>query len=303
MRSAWSWALMASLAGASAADAQGKINRGFRVDPTVAIRIHNLVGSTTVTGWDHDSVHAAGTIPPTGGSFYGGGAGRLAKLGIEGQDLGAGGPGATLNVRVPRGARVWIKSAAASVILGDLSGEVEVASVTGSITLQGAPRVATLETIDGEVTIAGSATMVRARTGSGAVRVEGARGNLTVATIQGPVTVVTNELLAGRIETVSGTVEVRGGIPPNGQLEVETHDGAVNLFIPTPIDARFDLSTVKGSIVTRMGDGTDQPRDRTARFSIGKKAGVGRGALINVRTFSGTIRIDGMPAGGRRSGT
>jgi DUF4097 and DUF4098 domain-containing protein YvlB len=288
------WLLVLALAaiGYSSGEAQRKIHRGFRVDPTVAIRIHNLVGSTTVTGWALDSVEATGTIPANGGSFYGGGAGAVAKLGIEGQDLAGKGPGTALEIRVPRGARVWIKSATAMVHLRDLTGEVEVSSVTGAITLGGTPRVATLETIDGELVISGAATVVRARTGSGAVRIEGVRGDLTVATVQGPITVQSDELLAGRIESVSGSVTIRAGVPPNGQLEVETHDGTATLVLPAAIDARFDLSTVKGTVVTRFADGIEEKRDRIARFSIGKKAGAGRGAAIAVRTFSGNVRIE-----------
>jgi hypothetical protein len=110
--------------------------------------------------------------------------------------------------------------------------------------------------------------------------------------------VSTTELLAGRIETVSGAVGITAGIPPNGQLEVETHDGSVTLSVPASVDARFDLSTVKGSIVTKLADGVEESRDRSARFSIGKKAGAGRGAAISVRTFSGRIRIDARAAGG-----
>jgi hypothetical protein len=286
---------VAALVASGSAEAQRKINRGFRVDPDVALRIHHLVGSTTITGWSHDSIHVVGSIPVGGGSFYGGGGGQYAKLGIEGQDLSVPGPGATLEVKVPQRARVWIKSATASVTLGDLAGEVEVNSVTGSIALVGTPRVANLETIDGNITITGQATVVRARTGAGSVRADGVRGDLTVTTVQGAVTVHTAELLAGRIETVSGTVEVTAGVPPNGQLDVESHDGPVTLVVPSAIDARFDLSTVKGSVVTKLGDGVERARDRTARFSVGKKAGAGRGAAISVRTFSGRVRIEAAP--------
>ncbi len=291
MRSRCALGLMVVLLGGTV-EGQRKINRGFRVDSDVAVRIHNLVGSTTVTGWDHDSIQVVGSIPLNGGGFYGGGSGRFAKLGVDGQDLSAGGPGSTLEVKVPRGARIWIKSATATVTLGDLSGEVEVNSVTGGIDLTGTPRVANLETIDGDVTVTGLATVVRVRTGAGAVRVEGVRGDLTVTTIQGPVTVKTDELLAGRIETVSGTVEVTAGVPPNGQLDVETHDGPVTLVLPPDVDARFELSTVKGSIVTKLADGVERPRDRTTRFSTGKKAGAGRGGAIAIRTFSGRVRVE-----------
>ncbi len=274
--------------------AQTKQSKAFAVAPDVAVRIHNLVGVVRVTGWDRDSIVVVAVIPRGGGSFFGGGGGRFAKMGVEGQDPSLAGPGSELDVRVPRGARVWIKSASARVELTNLGGEVEATSVTGSIELDGAPRVSTLESIDGDVTITGAATVVRIRTGAGAVRVTGARGDVVVSTVQGPITVESDQLLAGRITSVSGRVTVRSGVPPDGVLEVETHDGDVHLVLPATIDARFDLSTVKGVIVAPPA----APGDRSARFTLGKKAGAGRGAGITVRTFSGGIRIDSNPKGG-----
>lgn len=290
---AWSFSLWA-LVGAVPLGAQAKQSKAFAVAPDVAVRIHNLVGVVRVTGWDRDSIVVVAMIPRGGGSFFGGGAGRFAKMGIEGQDPSLTGPGSELDVRVPRGARVWIKSASARVELANLGGEVEATSVTGSIELNGAPRVTTLESIDGNVTITGAATVVRIRTGAGAVTITGARGDVAVTTVQGPVTVESDQLLAGRITSVSGVVTIRSGVPPDGTLEVETHDGDVHLVLPGAIDARFDLSTVKGAIVA----GKAAPGDRSARFTLGKKAGAGRGAGITVRTFSGEIRIDSNPKGG-----
>lgn len=289
---AWTWGL-ASLIGALPLGAQTKQSKAFAVAPDVAVRIHNLVGLVRVTGWDRDSIVVVAMIPRGGGSFFGGGGGRFAKMGIEGQDPSLTGPGAELDVKVPRGARVWIKSASARVELTNLGGEVEATSVTGPIELSGAPRVTTLESIDGDVTVNGAATVVRIRTGHGAVKVTGARGDVAVTTVQGPVTVESDQLLAGRINSVSGLVTVRSGVPPDGILEVETHDGDVQLILPATIDARFDLSTVKGVIVAKPA----APGDRSARFTLGKKAGAGRGAGITVRTFSGGIRIDSNPKG------
>lgn len=275
---------------------QRKPAMAIACNPDVAISIRNLVGIIRVTGWDRDSVVAYATIPPRAGSFYGGGRGAGAKLGIEGQDPSLTGPGSELDVRVPRGARVWIKSATATVELTNLGGEVEVTSVTGSITLEGAPRVATVETIDGNVTITGAATVIRTRTGAGSVTIKGARGDMVVSTVQGPITVDSDQLLSARLESVSGKVEVRSGIPPDGVLDLVTHDGDVRLLLPSSTDARFDLSTVKGTIVTALpGRASPAPTERSVRFAVGKKAGVGRGAGITVRTFSGGIRIDSNP--------
>lgn len=269
------------------------------VTADVAVRIYNLVGTTRVTGWDRDSIVVFATIPPRAGSFFGGGRGAFAKLGIEGQDPSLAGPGSDLEVRVPRGARVWIKSASATVDLHDLGGEVEVTSVTGAIHLEGSPRVTTLESIDGDLTIVGTATVIRARTGAGAVTVTGARGDLAVSTVQGPVTITSDQLLSARIESVSGTVRFTSGVPADGLLDIVTHDGDVRLLLPATTDARFDLSTVKGTIATGLpGRPAAAAGEHSVRFAVGKKAGVGRGAGITVRTFSGRIAVDSNPGGG-----
>ncbi len=292
MRPLWT-GLAIALLGAGPAAAQRTTVKGFPVAPDVTLRIQNLVGVTRVTGWDHDSIAVTAVIPAGGGGFYGGGRDRFAKMGIEGQDPSLTGPGSELDVHVPRGARVWVKSGSANVELTGLSAEVEVTSLTGSIRLDGAPRVATLETIDGDLTITGAATVIRARTGSGAVRIRGARADISISTIQGPVVLASDELLSARIETVSGRVEVRAGMQPDGLLEIQAHDGEVFLSMPSAIDARFDLSTLKGILASRVtGQGSIPAGARSARFAVGKKAGAGRGAGITVRTFSGSIQVD-----------
>ena len=290
--------LLVALVLAAPVAAQRKQTKGFAVAPDVALRIHNLVGVTRVTGWDRDSIAVVATIPVRGGSLFGGGGGRFAKLGIEGQDPNLTGPGSELDVRVPRGARVWIKSASANVELSNLGGEIEATSVTGAIHLEGAPRVTTLETIDGAVPVTGGATVVRVRTGAGPVRIIGSRGDLAVSTVEGSVVIESDQLISARIQSVSGKVEVRSGLPLDGRLEVETHGGDVQLTLPANTDAGFDLSSVKGTLTTKIaGRSALAPGTRSTRFTIGKKAGVGRGAVITVRTFSGGIQIDSNPGG------
>ncbi|MBM4187951.1 MAG: DUF4097 domain-containing protein [Gemmatimonadetes bacterium] len=289
-----------TIAGAASAAGQDR-QLGFPADPDVALRVYNLVGTTRITGWDRDSIEVRATVPPRGGSLFGGGSRRAAKLGVDGQNPSFTGPPATLDVRVPRGARIWVKSGTADVIVAEIRGEIEVSSVTGAVTLTGSPRVAAIETIDGNVSITGNATVVRARTGAGAVTISGARGDVVVATVQGKVEIVSNELLSGRVETVSGSVEVRTAVPLDGQLEVETHDGPVEITLPRELDARFDLSTIKGApIATHFSGDVLRQHPRSARFAVGKKSGAGRGASIVVRTFSGaiTVRSRSNPSGG-----
>jgi hypothetical protein len=276
----------------SSGAAQQRIERTFAVAPDVALRVLNLVGRVEIVGWDRDSIRVIALIPPHGGRFFGGGGGRAAKLGIEGQDPNLAGPPSVVEVWVPSAARLWVKTATASARLVNVMGEVEVLTVTGPITVSGAPRVATLESIDGAVTLTGAATVVRARSGAGEVRIDGLRGDLTVTTVQGGVSVTGGELIAARIQTVSGPVSIAVAPPPSAQLEVESHDGPVTLRLIPPVDARFDLSSVKGSITTAVGGGRPRSWKAATRFVVGSQAGRGRGASIYVRTFSGSIVVD-----------
>ncbi len=286
--------LLGCLAAAAAVPlaAQEHRHTGYPVAPDVALRIQNLVGRITVSGWARDSIDVLAAVAPGGGRLYGGGRGRIAKLGLEGQNPGAE-AGAELTVRVPREARVWIKSSTAPVELSGLTGEVEVTTVLGSVRLVGAARVATIETIDGDVRIEGPTTVVRVRTGGGKAEIVGARGDLAVTTVQGSITITGAEVLSARAESVSGPVTVRTSVAGGGRLEVQTHDGDVHVTLPAPVDARFDLSSIAGKIVTRLFDRPDRVYpDGAAQFSVGASAGTGRAGLVSVRSFKGTIRID-----------
>jgi hypothetical protein len=276
--------------------AQTKTERRFAVLADAAVRVTNLVGSIDVTGWDRDSVAVTAMIPPGAGGLFAAGSGRLAKLGIDGIDPSLAGPGAKLVVSVPRNARVWIKSASATVTVKGVSGEIEVTSITGRVAIDGEPRVVTIESIDGRVDIVGAATLTRVKSGTGAVHLIGVRGDFSVTTVQGSATVETDEVLSGRIETVSGPVEVSGALPSGARLDLVTHDGEIRAHLGRPIDARFDLATIEGRIVTHLFDQPDRIyTDRSAAFWVGPSAGLQRGATLTIRSFKGNIRVDSNP--------
>ena len=276
-------------------EAQRKAERRFAIAPDAAVRIVDLTGSVTIEGWDRDSIAATALIQSDGGEFFAGGSGRVAKLGIEASEQGLSTAGGKLMVRVPRAARVWVKTASASVSATGLRGEIEVSSITGPVSVVGEPRVVTIESIDGTVLVRGAATLTRVKTGAGDVQLIGVRGAFSVTTVQGRAAITTDEILSGRIETVSGPVEVNGSAPPGSRLEVTSHEGDANLHLTPPVDARFDLSTVEGRIVTRFFDVDKIYRERAATFWVGPSAGTHRGATVVLRTFKGNIRVDSNP--------
>jgi DUF4097 and DUF4098 domain-containing protein YvlB len=146
-------------------------------------------------------------------------------------------------------------------------------------------------------------TRLRAHTGSGRESVEGIRGPVELETGSGSVTVasVDGEV---RIQTGSGSIEgsaIRGPISAHtgsgsmrleqtaaGPLEAHTGSGGVNVRLPA--DAAFDLSAHTGSGHVYVN------HPITVQGTVGGHELQGKvnggGALVDVRTGSGSVRIE-----------
>jgi putative adhesin len=269
--------------------AQQKLDKRIAIAPDAAIRITNLSGSTRVLGWDRDSIAVTGSVPPNT-SFYMGGAGRMAKLGLEPDEGAKEMPGGHLDVRVPRGARVWVKSAGGAIAIQALTGEVELMSVGGSIQVSGSMRLVTAESIDGDIEVIGLMPLVRVRTGGGKILLRQPSGDVTASTVSGPIVVTEAQPRSARLETVSGPVSYSGTLDRRGSLNIQTHNGDVELQLPSTLGAEFDLESTGGLAVVALPAKTDQPRKGKSLFF----ANAGGGAQVVVRTFKGQIRIFGQ---------
>ena len=265
-----------------------KVERRLAIDPHASIRIFNLTGATRVTGWDRDSIVVTGTIPAGAGRFYIGGAGTGAKLGVESDSLNA--PGAVLDVFVPRRATVWIKSSTADVTLSGIDGDVDISTVSGRIRAEGAPRRLSAEAMDGSIELATRAAITRAKTASGTITLQGGGGDVTASSVSGAIRYTgAHKVLTGRLETVTGPVTFEGTVIRGGTLNIETHDGLVDLTVPRDQLADFDLTTFGGSVTNALsGAGPLVPKGKPVRFSSGTG-----GASVTVRTFKGNVRVSG----------
>jgi hypothetical protein len=267
--------------------AQQRIDRRMPADPHASIRIFNLAGSTRVTGWDRDTIAVTASVPRGAGRFFIGGAGAAAKLGVLSDSLGA--PGATLEVSVPRGATVWIKSSSADVTLSGIEGDVDISTVSGAIRAEGAPRRLTAEAMDGNIDLTTRATITRAKTAGGSITINGGGGDITASSVSGAVRYYgAHKVLVGRLETVTGAVTFQGTVMRGGTLSIETHDGPVDLSVPRDQLADFDLTTFGGAVTNSLIGGGEPvvPKGKPVRFSSG--AG---GASVTVRTLKGNVRV------------
>ena len=272
--------------------AQQKIDRRIAIAPDASIRIWNLIGITRIIGWDRDSIAVTGALPPGSGSFYMGGAGKGAKLGVERVDEMKENQPATLEVRVPRSARVWVKSTSASIEATGLTGELECASIDGSIRIEGSLKLVVAESMDGNLNVAGPMGMVRLKGGAGTVTLRGARGDIQASTVGGAIVATDAALMRAHLETVSGTVAYDGTVMAQGTLEVITHGGDVTLRLPAEISAEFDLNSIDGPVAFgTSGKGIGKGSEKSTRGKpMSFTTGAGEARII-VRTFKGEIRI------------
>jgi hypothetical protein len=270
---------------APAAWAQERVDRRWAVDPDCSIRISSTVGVIRVSGWDRDTLAVTADIPKGAGGFYGGGKGKLAKLGVERSEYSRS-PGATLVIRLPRQARVWIKTVSAEVEVTGLDGEVDVSAVSGSAHVSGSPRVLTVETLEGSVTAALGRGVARLRTGAGPIRVQAAGGDVTAISVDGRVELESPRLARGRLESVGGAVRFTGNLEPGAGLEIETHSGDIELRFNGPVNAEFDLTAVAGAVRGDLVGKQAARKGKSVRFTVGDG-----GATVTARSFKATILV------------
>jgi hypothetical protein len=269
--------------------AQQKIDRRIAIAPDASIRITNMAGVVRISGWDADSIAVTGTVAAGAGFFFGG-KGQFAKMGVERKDETLAEPGSTLEVKVPRGARVWVKSGTANIEVTGLRGEVECVSVSGSIRVEGSLKLLIAESMEGNLNASGPMDVVRLKGGAGTITIRGARGDILATTVGGAIVAMDGAVVRAHLETVSGTIAYDGSVDPRGTLESVTHSGDVTLRLPPEISAEFDLESFDGPIVvgiTDKGSGREKP---TTGKPVSFVTGAG-GSHVMVRSFKGEIRI------------
>lgn len=263
------------------------VHRGAPSSPTIALRLWIPDGTVQVRYWTRDSVDIQGTVS-TGSQLVGNVAPAAGKYAVEHNDPSR--PGfarAELVLTVPMGATLWVKSTTAAVHVTGGAGPLDVLTVTGEISVRQATGIVSVETIEGDVTLEALTGLVRVRGGASDVALRDVRGRTTVSLVSGAIDVnaagaEASAIPSGRLETVSGAMRLFGTLGSGGDLELRTHDGAIQMRVPK--DRVPDVTANSA----RTGEVTDQLR-RIGRPSLA--------ARIVIDSFKGTIAIES--SGGR----
>lgn len=256
--------------------------------PNGEVDILNPSGSTRIVGWDRPeiAVQGRGGRPAHDVSISGSGGKTKIRVGSHDNPMS----GSTIEVQLPRGSRVTVKSFNARITAENLTGSLTAESFEGSLSVQSGPPQITLKSTSGSLEVEAAASKVDVESVNGSIRLRGVGGKLRAKTVNGSVTVEGRRFDEVKLSSVSGKVRFEGGLNPKGQVEARSVNGAVELRLPRDTAGSFVLGSTNGRLQSDFyagaGDDQDHPGDRKMRFTIGSG-----GAQIEARSVNGSVTV------------
>lgn len=246
-------ALAAPLDAQRAGYALRKVQYRANLNDRGYLRVWNLAGTTRITAWDKDSVVVRGSIPADQ-DFACGGRTTAMKCFVNAKAVDDdGGPGATLEIMVPRHIQLWVKSATADISIAGFDGSVDAYSVSGAIRVDGHAQALALESMAGSITVAASAATLHAKTASGDIIISGTVEDVEGTTVSGILKVTGASFQRGRFESIDGAIHWEGAPAPGSSLEFGSHSGTIELMLPSSTAGDFTVSTFQGSVRNEFG--------------------------------------------------
>ncbi len=193
---------------------------------------------------------------------------------------------------------ITLKASAAELEAQSVSGDIVCAgdfprlkssNISGDLTFTGAIGSASLENTSGSTEIKGSVNEVEAATIGGDIIIDKAAGRASLTAMSGDLRLVGEGLKDAGFETVSGDVEYKGDLAPNGALRIEAKSGPVHVALPESTAAVFNLHTLSGGIHSAFGAGQQDSlpgQGHSLRFTQGDGGG-----SVKIDTLSGSIEL------------
>lgn len=189
---------------------------------------------------------------------------------------------------IPDQASIESKSVSGDVQVDRAGGTVRINSVSGNITILGGKKSISTKAVSGDIRVTEAEGDLELNSVSGDIRATKIRGSVEAEVVSGSVRLEDiSEARRVSAKSISGTVEYRGQLLPNGSYRFTSHSGEVRLYLPA--DSSFDLeaSSFSGTV------STDFPVEVMGRLSgktIQGRVGKG-GAEVVAKAFSGSVEI------------
>jgi DUF4097 and DUF4098 domain-containing protein YvlB len=160
-----------------------------------------------------------------------------------------------------------------------------------------------IEGVHGDITADGDAANIDVKSASnGHVHLRTLKGTINLAnvnnghveinSVSGPVNLTNVSGPRMEVNTTNGKVTYHGDFASNGDYDVTTHSGDIDIFMPANASTDISVRSVTGKV---ENDYPFQPKQHTSLALAAGKSFAGTsnqgGSSVELRSFSGTIRV------------
>lgn len=266
---------------------QSRLDTTLAFSRTGTVDLTQLSGDVVVTAWDRAEVQVRAYVER----------GQLRRrfspshVAVDVEPVRGRTGESRIDVSVPAGVRVTVRSRSGDVSVRGTGAAVEVRSTSGDVTVSDAADRVVLETLSGDVRGARLGGAVRAESTNGSIELREVSGDVEAETTSGDVVLTGVRSRLARITTVGGDIEYEGALDAAGRYDFRSHSGDIRLEIPEGSGARFSVETFSGALDSEF-QLTLEPGTRSTakprRFEFTLGAG---GARATAASFSGDIVI------------
>lgn len=258
------------------------------------VEIDNLKGRVEVRAWDRPEVKITGSLGAGVEKFSLEGDEGSLRIEVKYPNRARNTEPTMLVVQVPLQADLEVSTVSADIAVhGVASRELSLESVSGDIVANGAPRRASVESVSGDLVLTFNSGDVEANAVSGDLSLSGRlNGEVSVETVSGNMRVDAKGERVRKLtaSTVSGDVELKIGLAPDGEVSMESVSGDLTLIAPRDLSAQVSGESFSGDL-TAPG-AKIQREEFGPGSSFETRYGAGKGE-VRIETFSGdaTLRL------------
>jgi DUF4097 and DUF4098 domain-containing protein YvlB len=276
----------------SAALAEESVDRRNAASPTGEVEVECVSGVVSISGWDRNEVHVAGTLGDGVERLDFETQGNRTIVKVVHKRRGSWDDDTELSVRIPKGSSLQAKTVSAELSVNNVTGRQELQSVSGDISTSIVRADADVSTVSGAISLRGEdqPAVVSVTTVSGDARVTRVSGDLRANSVSGSLSLVMNQVRRARAQTTSGDLELSGTLEKDGRIDAESISGEVQVNLRGKVDAYFDVESFSGDIDNCFGPEPQRVDKYAPGTELHFKEGDGSGR-VRLQTLSGTITL------------
>lgn len=274
------------------ATAATPINQTRPLDPRGRVEVDNVKGRVEVVAWNRPEVQLSGSLGNGVEKLSVEGDSKVLRIKVQYPARGRNAEPSRLVLQVPLLADLEVDTVSADIsVSGVASRELELQSVSGGITANGAPGRGKISTVSGDIQLAMNTPRLRVETVSGKLVTQGRlNGEIALESVSGDVRLNT---LGERVRnlsanTVSGDMVLALALAEDGEIRMESVSGDLHLQLPADLSAQVSGESFSGDLSAPGAKIRKEEFGPGSSFRV--RYGAGKGD-IRMQTFSGDARL------------